>query len=102
VHDAQVQSARHHGLLRPGSFVSLRRRGARSRLAIQDLGDAEALLSSRRNLGVLARSTSVDCSEDWGGWLGRFQAAIAVARRNLGNAPERDRPDDIPRGHDLK
>jgi len=104
LHDAQVQSARHQGQLRPGSFVCFRRRGARCRLAIQDLGDAEALLSSTRALGTLARwrltASSVNGSADWSGWLGRFHVAVADTRRDVFTTHEREGPDNFGSGHD--
>jgi hypothetical protein len=102
LHDAQVQSARHRGGLAPGSFIRLQRHGARSMLAIQDLGDAEALLSSSRKLEALARSHRIDGLHeggDWGGWLGRFRASIAVAQHNVAAAFHHQRPGQIPSEH---
>jgi hypothetical protein len=97
LHDARVQSARHQGQLGPGSFICLRRRGGRSRLAIQDLGDAEALLSTTQKLETVARSApttgGTNGSGDWGGWLGRFQTAIAETQRSVADAAQRKRVD---------
>lgn len=98
LHDAQLQAARHRGELRPGSFISLRR-GGRARLAVEDLGDADELLSSTRKLETLAESAQgPNDSGDWGGWLGRFQAAIAEARRNVADASRRERGDHSQSG----
>jgi hypothetical protein len=95
LHDARVQSARHEGKLRPGSFISVRRRSAGSRLAIQDFGDAEALLSGTGKLETLTRSlltaSGVDGSADWGGWLGRLQSAFADAKPSVADSPRRER-----------
>jgi hypothetical protein len=103
LHDAQLQAARHQGELRPGSFICLRR-GGRSRLAVEDLGDADELLSSTRKLETLAKSAQAagggNDSGDWGGWLGRFQAAIADAQRNVVDASRRGRGDHIQSGRD--
>jgi len=96
LHDAQLQAARHQGELRPGSFICLRRHGARSRLAIQDLGDAEALASNKPKLDAVARShPDMGGSAAWGGWLGRFQAAIAAAQRNLTDSSRRERTGQV-------
>ena len=99
LHDAQLQAARHQGELRPGSFICLRRGGPRFRLAIQDFGDAEALLSDKPKLDAVARShpdTSV--STDWGGWLGRFHATIVDAQRDVADASRRERWDHFQSG----
>lgn len=99
LHDEQLQSARHEGQLRPGSFISLRRHGARSGLAIQDFGDAEALFANKPKLDALARShPDTGGSADWGGWLGRFQAAIADAQRDVVDASRREHGDHIQSG----
>ncbi len=105
LHDAQVQSARRQGQLRPGSFICLRRRG-RSRLAIQDLGDAEALVSSTQKLDALARSpltaSGGSGSGNWGGWLGRFQSALAGAERNTAEARQSERPNRARNANERK
>jgi hypothetical protein len=96
LHDAQLQAARHQGELRPGSFISLRRHRARSRLAIQDFGDADALFSNKPKLDAVARShPDMGGSAAWGGWLGRFQAAIAAAQRNLTDSSRRERTGQV-------
>jgi len=106
LHDAQVQSARHQGQLRPGSFICLRRGGPRVRLAIEDLGDAEALLANGRQLEALARTPLTrnwgTGNAGWGGWLGRFQTAIADAQRDLADASRSERGDHIQSGRDRK
>jgi Protein of unknown function (DUF3363) len=104
--DAQLQTARHQGQLRPGSFICLRRGGSRVRLAIEDLGDAEALLANGRKLEALARTPLTrnwgTGNAGWGGWLGRFQAAIADAQRDVADASRPERGDHIQRGRDRK
>ena len=99
LHDAQLQAARHQGKLRPGSFISLRRHGARSRLSIQDFGDAEALFSDKPKLDAVARShPDTGVSTDWGGWLGRFHATIVDAQRDAADASRRERWDHFQSG----
>ncbi len=105
----EIEEAPSRGELRTNSFVRLRRQGRR--LDLDDLGDAEKLLSNRHYLNQVAhehlkrgRPTHED---GWGGWLGRYQTALAeaeteielrresdqyqrdVKRRNVGHALDR-------------
>src|SRR3979411_2190473 len=49
-------------------------------LEIEDSGDAERVLRNRRHLGERARAFLVHGivppEDGWGGWLGRYQAAV--------------------------
>jgi hypothetical protein len=63
-------------------------------LDIIDQGDAEKLLDNPRHLGGAARQLlkrGIMPTEDgWGGWLGRYQAAICRTTREIEERRERD------------
>ena len=78
----EMEESRGRGELRTNSFVRLKKLSAtRPLMDVVDLGDAERLLTNPLRLGDLAR----DCikrgvapvEEGWGGWLGRYQAALS-------------------------
>jgi len=80
---SEIETARSAGSLKTNSFVRLRRQvmaGQRSRIEVEDFGDAENLLNNRRLLRekvVDLKSKGVNAIEDgWGGWLGRYQKAL--------------------------
>lgn len=81
----EMEEARSRGGLRTNSFVRLRRLFVHGEpvLEIDELGDAEALLRSKRYLKEIAQSLvkrGIILEEDgWGGWLGRYQAAVRKA-----------------------
>ncbi|HXJ39856.1 MAG TPA: hypothetical protein VNH18_11305, partial [Bryobacteraceae bacterium] len=64
------------------SFVRLQKQfeNGRPALEIEDSGDAERVLRNRRHLGERARAFLVHGivppEDGWGGWLGRYQAAV--------------------------
>jgi hypothetical protein len=78
----EVEEARNRGKLRTNSFVRLRRYLVRGTLSIEaeDMGDAEAVLRNKRYLRETARQLVkrgiVPEEDGWGGWLGRYQAAL--------------------------
>ena len=80
-----LENARSRGQLRPNSFVRLRKQfeNGRPELEVDDLGDAEKILRNRRHLEATVRpllKRGINPTEDgWGGWLGRYQAALAQA-----------------------
>jgi hypothetical protein len=83
-----IAEARARGEMRPGSFVRLRRASEEGLdLQIEDLGDAEALVSSPDRLSATAAALldrGIAPSEDgWTGWLGRCQAALRQAATGL-------------------
>jgi hypothetical protein len=81
----EMTEARSRGGLTPNSFVRLRKRFAEKKpiLEVQELGDAEAVLLDRQYMRQTARNLikrGVIPEEDgWGGWLGRYQAAVKFA-----------------------
>lgn len=86
----EMDQARSKGGLRTNSFVRLRKMflGGLSTLDIRDLGDAEKLLENRRVLAENARELlergSIPTEDGWGGWLGKYQAALASAASEIG------------------
>ena len=78
----EIAEARSRGGLNPNCFISLRKRFAEKKptLEVQELGDCEAVLQNRQHLKQTARGLirrGVIPEEDgWGGWLGRYQAAV--------------------------
>jgi type IV secretory pathway VirD2 relaxase len=107
----EMEEARRRGELRTNSFVRLRQVSLDGalKLEVNDLGDAERLLTNRRHLGERARDLikrGIMPTEDgWGGWLGRYQAALSKTtreieerkERNLGRARDRQRERSIGR-----
>jgi hypothetical protein len=81
----EMEQARNRGGLKANSFVRLRKVFVDKRplLEIEELGDAEAVLSNRHWLRETARKLikrGIIPEEDgWGGWLGRYQAALRKA-----------------------
>ena len=78
----EMERARSDGGLKTNSFVRLRKLFVDNHpsLEIEELGDAETLLSNRHWLRGTAKKLikrSIIPEEDgWGGWLGRYQAAL--------------------------
>jgi len=85
----EMEESRSLGGLKTNSFVRLRRRSGngRTRIEIEDLGHAEAVLSNRRLLRKKTealRRQGIGPSEDgWGGWLGRYQKALCAVETGL-------------------
>jgi hypothetical protein len=107
----EMEQARSRGELRTNSFVRLRKMSLDGALTldVKDLGDAEQLLTNPSHLGEEARELlklGIMPTEDgWGGWLGKYQAALfKTAReieerkqRNLARAQKRQRDRSVGR-----
>ena len=93
----EMEEARSKGELRTNSFVRLRRLSLvqGERLDVRDLGDAERLLTDRHHLSESARlllERGIMPTEDgWGGWLGKYQAGLRDAVREIVERKVRDR-----------
>ena len=80
-----LENARSRGQLRPNSFVRLRKQFENGRpvLEVDDLGDAEKILGNTRYLEAtvrpLVKRGIIPAEDGWGGWLGRYQTALANA-----------------------
>jgi type IV secretory pathway VirD2 relaxase len=78
----EMDDARSRGNLRTNSFVRLRKAFVDGEpvLEIEDFGDSEALLRNGAHLKQTARTLInrglVPDEDGWGGWLGRYQAAL--------------------------
>jgi type IV secretory pathway VirD2 relaxase len=97
-HDPAIAEARANGNLKPNSFFQLRTESVKARpvRTVQDLGDADHILSNgsyfknmiRRRLqrGVLNEQT-----QSWSGWLGRYHAAMREETKSVIDSPFRSR-----------
>lgn len=78
----EIEAARNHGKLRTNSFVRLRRRtgSGTALIEINDLGSAELVLKNENYMHAAAsllRCHGITPKDDgWGGWLGRYHAAV--------------------------
>ena len=79
----ELEDARSRGRLRTNSFIRLQKQFENGRpvVEIEDLGDSEKVLHNKRYLERAARSLlkrGIRPEEvGWGGWLGRYQAAVS-------------------------
>jgi hypothetical protein len=88
----EMEMLRADGGLRTNSFLRLRKLVAKGKpiLSVQDFGDAEKVIKNRALLGETARGLLrrgiMPTEEGWGGWLGRYKAALeSAAHDNLRN-----------------
>jgi type IV secretory pathway VirD2 relaxase len=92
----EMEDIRSRGGLRINSFVQLRRDLAydRESVKIEDFGHSERILTNRALMNERARSLlqlGIEPTEEgWGGWLGRYQAALKKAADGLAAKKERD------------
>jgi hypothetical protein len=92
----EIEEARNRGQLRTNSFVRLRRYevGGGPLVEVEDLGDAEAVLRNKRHLRQAVRQRVkqgiVPEESGWGGWLGRYQAALRETALEVKQAQERE------------
>jgi type IV secretory pathway VirD2 relaxase len=90
----EMEEARSRGELRVSSFVRLRKLSEKARLEVSDLGDAEKLLKDTHHLrettGGLLKLGMTPTEDGWGGWLGRYQAAIRETAIGKGWQNQRD------------
>jgi hypothetical protein len=85
----EMDQLRAAGGLRVNSFLRLRRRSinAQTTLDVEDMGNAEKVLTNRVLLAENARALlnrGITPSEDgWGGWLGKYQSALAEIGKSI-------------------
>jgi len=102
----EIEEARSRGELRVNSFVQLRKLPADRALMLEiiDLGDAEMLLSNPRHLGETTRQLLkqgiLPTEDGWGGWLGRYQAALCGNAREIEERSRGDQARERPRRRD--
>ena len=104
-----MEQARSRGELKTNSFVRFRKLsvGEREMLEVNDLGDAACLLSNPRHLREKVYellNRGIRPTEDgWGGWLGRYQAALCktipeIEERELNRLRAKERHRGLSRG----
>jgi hypothetical protein len=91
----EIEAARSRGELQTNSFVRLSRpSGGRAVIDINDMGDADGLLSNSGYLRTVARRLfrrgAVPTEDGWAGWLGRYQAALSKATAEIEESKEPD------------
>ena len=85
----EMEQARSRGELRINSFVRLRNLSPSGTIAldVQDIGNSESLLSKPQHFIAAGRKLLnrgiVPIEDGWGGWLGRYQAALADAGKHI-------------------
>ena len=78
----EIEDARSQGGLRTNSFIQLRKLfiDGRPMLDVDDMGSSESILRNRSHLEATAQQLIkrgiLPTEDGWGGWLGRFQAAL--------------------------
>jgi len=92
----EMEGARRGGKLKTNSFVRFRkRREGVAAVEIDDFGDAETLLRNPRHLGEAARQIlkrgDMPTEDGWGGWLGKYQAALCQTIREIEEPKGADR-----------
>ena len=81
----EMEEARNRGGLRTNAFVRLRKRsiGGEPVMEIDELGNSDAILRNesylKRTAQALIKRGIIPDENGWGGWLGRYQAAIKCA-----------------------
>jgi type IV secretory pathway VirD2 relaxase len=104
-----MEQARSRGELKTNSFIRLRKLsvGDREMLEVNDFGDAAGLLSNPRYLSEkvheLLNRGIVPTEDGWGGWLGKYQAAMCktireVEEKKLNRLRAKERYRDRSRG----
>lgn len=98
-----MEEARSRGELRTNSFVRLKKLTA-TLIGVTDFGDAERLLMDPLRLGDIARECIkagvAPVEEGWGGWLGRYQAALSRKVREVMERRQREAVRARERGRD--
>ena len=93
----EMEEARSRGELRTNSFVRLRRLSLDQdeKLDVRDFGDAERVLTDPHYMSGAARHLLehgiIPIEDGWGGWLGKYQAGLHNAAREIVERHVRDR-----------
>jgi type IV secretory pathway VirD2 relaxase len=91
----EMEQARHEGRLRTNSFVRLQKLfvDGQPLVEIEDRGDADDFVNNRQLLAGTARQLIkrgvIPTEDGWGGWLGRYQAALRETAMRLDQERER-------------
>ncbi len=88
-----IEDARSRGELRVNSFVRIRKISTDGRVEIEDLGNADRLLSNEQYFTHAAKKLLdqgiMPVEDGWGGWLGRYQAALVKSTSEIMQQPSR-------------
>lgn len=88
----EMEEARSRGELRVNSFVRMRKASLSGAVQIEDVGNSDRLLTKPRHFTDAAKKLvdqGVMPTEDgWGGWLGRYQAALVKSASEIAQEPE--------------
>lgn len=88
---SEMEEARNRGQLKPNNFVRLQKRfvAGQGSLKIEDYGSADLVLTNQALIGRIAHTLVnrgiILNHEGWGGWLGRYEAAVRRAALELRN-----------------
>lgn len=91
-HSSEIEKARRDSQLRPNAFVQFNIESAngRTKVAVQDLGSADALLKNKQYLRSSVRSLLrrgvIPTEAGLSGWLGMYEAALAQTAQELQSA----------------
>jgi hypothetical protein len=108
-HTPEMEDARSRGGLRTNSFIRLRKVfvDGRPALEVNDMGDSESILKNRAHLEGTAQQLIkrgiIPTEDGWGGWLGRYQAALRECALRLEQEREQSelvRPHERQRDRD--
>ena len=84
-----IEEARNSGGLKTNSFIRLRKlfKDGKPLVEVEDFGSAEAILKSKAHLReaakVFVNRRLLPAEDGWGGWLGRYQAALRNAAMKI-------------------
>lgn len=88
-HTPDIEDARHRGKLKPNTFCQVNRRfvDGKSVVEIKDLGNSEELLRQKHYIQnavrVLQKQGMTPTNNGWGGWLGKYDAALVKAAAEI-------------------
>jgi hypothetical protein len=101
-HNREITRVRAAGGLKVNSYAQLSQSfiDGKSRMIVEDSGDSEGVLRDKGRLrataAALLKKGILPTEDCWGGWLGRYQAALHEAAREL-QYPARTRDPEKPR-----
>ncbi len=102
-HTPEMEEARSRGGLRTNSFIRLRKLfvDGSPALEVNDMGNADSILKNRAHLEGTARQFIkrgiIPTEDGWGGWLGRYQAAVRECALRLDQEREQS---ELTRRHE--
>jgi type IV secretory pathway VirD2 relaxase len=91
-HTPELQAARSQMKMRPDHFVRIEKQFADGKptLGIEDFGKSEDVLKNKQHLAARAKAMRSPAGQ-WGGWLGRYCAALEHERSDAQRRQPRER-----------